>query len=89
MWKTGVKIFTPSGLLQAEVRTIMIMVRKCLMHLKCAGHVSKDFTCHKTLSHPAIFKEGAVINPHLTDENTESQELTQGLLEPKFQPTCA
>ena len=54
----------------------MIMVIKCIRHLKCAGHVSKDFTRHKTLSHLAIFKEGAVIDPHLTDENTESQELT-------------
>lgn len=66
----------------------MIVVRKCIMHLKCAGHVSKDFTCRKTLSHLAVFREGAVINPHLTDENPESQELTQGLLGPKFQPTC-
>ena len=48
----------------------MIMVRKCLVRLQCAGHVSKDFTCHKTLSHPEIVKEGAVITPHLTDENT-------------------
>ena len=54
----------------------MIVVIKCIRHLKCAGHVSKDFTRRKTLSHPAIFKDGAVIGPHLTDGNTESQELT-------------
>lgn len=33
----------------------------------------EGFTRRNTLSHPEIFTEGAVTNPHFTDEDTEAQ----------------